>query len=42
MINRDHYKPVGTHKIALYVNGNNVTYFDSFYTEYIPKEIKYS
>ena len=42
VINRDHYKPVGTHKIALYVNGNNVTYSDSFCTEYISKEIKYS
>ena len=24
--------------MALYVNGNNVTYFDSFGVEYIPKE----
>ena len=24
--------------MALYVNGNNVTYFDSFRVEYIPKE----
>ena len=29
-----------THWKALYVNGDNVTYFDSFGVEYIPKEIK--
>ena len=29
-----------THWIALYVNDNNVTYFDSFEVEHIPKEIK--
>ena len=28
-----------THWIALYVNDNDVTYFDSFTVEYIPKEI---
>ena len=26
--------------VALYVNNNNVTYFDSFGVEHIPKEIK--
>ena len=26
--------------LALYENGDNVTYFDSFGVEYIPKEIK--
>ena len=26
--------------MVLYVNGNNVTYFDSFGVEYIPKEIE--
>ena len=31
---------IGTHWIALYKNGDNVTYFDSFGDEYIPKEIK--
>ena len=36
----DEYKSIGTHWIALYVNGDNVTYFDSFRVEYIPKEIK--
>ena len=35
--NLDEYKSVGTHWITLYVNGDNVTYFDSFGVEYIPK-----
>ena len=30
VINLDEYKSTGTHWIALYVNGNNVAYFDSF------------
>ena len=30
---------LGTLWIALYVNGDNVTYFTSFGVEYIPKEI---
>ena len=34
------YESIGTHWIALYVNDNNVTYFDSFGVEQIPKEIK--
>ena len=29
-----------THWVALYVNNNNVTYFDSFGVEHILKEIK--
>ena len=33
-------KSVGTHWIALYVNGNNATYFDSFGVEHVPKETK--
>ena len=28
------------HRISLYVNGNNVTYFNSFGVEHIPEEIK--
>ena len=40
VINLDEYKLKGTHWIALYVNDNNVTYFDSFGVEHIPKEIK--
>ena len=31
---------MGTHWIALYVNSENVTYFDSFGVEHVPKEIK--
>ena len=42
IINLDEYKSIGTHWIALYVNDNNVTYFDSFGVEHIPKEIKKS
>ena len=33
-------KSIGTHRVALYVNNNNVTYFDTFGVEHIPKEIK--
>ena len=40
VINHDQYKSIRTHWIALYVNGDNVTYFDSFAVEYIPKEIQ--
>ena len=38
IINLDEYSDIGTYWIALYVN-NNVTYFDSFGVEHIPKEI---
>ena len=38
--NLDEYPDIGTHWIALYVNNNDVTYFDSFGVEHIPKEIK--
>ena len=34
------YESIGTHWIALYVNSKNVTYFDRFGVERIPKEIK--
>ena len=36
--NTDEYKLIGTHWIALYENTKNVTYFDSFGVEQIPKE----
>ena len=39
VINLVEYKSIGTHGIAQYVNDNNVTYFDSFGDEHIPKEI---
>ena len=40
VINLDEYYDIGTHWIALYVNNETATYFDSFGTEYIPKEVK--
>ena len=40
VINLDEYSDIGTHWIALHVLNNNVTYFDSFGDEHIPKEIK--
>ena len=40
VINLDEHYDTGTHWIALWVNGNNSTYFDSFGVEHIPKEIK--
>ena len=30
IINLDQYFDIGTHWVALWVNNNNVTYFDSF------------
>ena len=38
--NLDEYYDIGTHSITLYVLNNNVTYFDSFGVEHIPKDIK--
>ena len=38
LINLDEYE--STHWIALYIHDNNVSYFDSFGVEQIPKEIK--
>ena len=40
VINLEEFKSIGTHLIALYVNGSNIIYFDSFGIEHIPKEIK--
>ena len=40
IINLDQYESLGTHQIALYVNAKNVTSFDSFEVEHIPKEIR--
>ena len=39
IVNLDVFKSIRTHYIALYVNGNNIIYFDSFGVRYIPKEI---
>ena len=46
MIHLDKYKSIGTHWIALYMNGNNgnasydATYFDSFGVKDIQRETK--
>ena len=40
VINLDEYSDIGTHWVALYVQNNNVNYFDSFGVEHIPKEIR--
>ena len=37
--NLDEYKSIGTHRIGLYVNTDNIVYFDSFGFEHILKEI---
>ena len=38
VINLDEYSDIGTHWVALYVHNDDVTYFDSFGVEHIPKE----
>ena len=40
VINFDEYADIGVYWITLYELTNNVTYFDSFGVEHIPKEIK--
>ena len=40
IINLDKFESIGTQWIALDVNAENVTYFDSFGVEYIPKKIR--
>ena len=40
MINLDEFSDIGTHWIAVYVQNNDVTYFDSFGVENILEEIK--
>ena len=40
VINLDEYCDIGTHWVALYTHNDNVTYFDSFGVEHIPKEIE--
>ena len=37
VINVYEYKPAWTHWIALYLNSENLTYFDSFGDEHVPK-----
>ena len=40
VINLDEYTDIGTHRVALCVHNNDVTYCGSFVVEHIPKEIK--
>ena len=40
VINLDEYSDIGTHWIVLYALNNNVTYFDGFGFEHIPKKSK--
>ena len=40
VVNYDEYSGIGLHWITLYILNNNVTYFDSFEVEHIPKEIE--
>ena len=40
VINLNEYKSIETHCRALYVNGDNVIYFNGFGVEHISKEIK--
>ena len=39
-VNLDNYKSIIPHWIALHINGNDATCFDSFGVDNIPKEIK--
>ena len=40
MLNLNKYKSVEIHWMALYVNGYNVTYFESFYLNALPKKLE--
>ena len=40
VIHLDEYSDIGTHWVAFYVINNDVTYFDSFGVEHIPKDIR--
>ena len=40
VVNLDECSDIGTYWVALYVHNDDVTYFDSFGVEHIPKEIK--
>ena len=39
VVNLDEYSDNGTHWITLYIQNNDVTYFDVFTVEHLPKEI---
>ena len=40
IITLDEYSDIGSHWIALYLQNNDVTYFDSLGAEHIPEEIR--
>ena len=40
VINLDECADTGTHWIALFCNGNQIVYFDSFGAEHVPEKIK--
>ena len=40
VINLDDNESIRTHWISLNMNGENITYFHSFWVEHIPKEIR--
>ena len=40
LINLDEYSDFETHWVAMYVRNNDITFFESFGVEHIPKEIK--
>ena len=40
VINLDEYSDIGIHRIALHIKNNDITYFDRFGVEHIPKEFK--
>ena len=40
VINLDEYSDIGTHWVTLYVHNNNVTCFETFGVEHIPKKFK--
>ena len=42
VIKLDEYKSIGTHWIALYINGNNVKHFDSLELKIFQKKFKNS
>ena len=40
IINLDDYSDIGTHWVAFYVHNDDITFFESFGIEHIPKEIE--
>ena len=40
VINLDEYSDIGIHWVGLYIHNNDLTYFNSFGVEHIPKERK--